>query len=154
MQVQKVINKILVTTDFSEESKAAFDMAADFAHKSGAAITLMTVVEVPGFVPYGNLAGVVGVLDGLHAELKAAATTRLKEWGTTTSAFAGLKVGAEVRQGVAYREIVQAAKDLDIDLIVIATHGHSGISGFLIGSVGEKVVRLAPCPVLTVKAKV
>ncbi|HIJ73837.1 MAG TPA: universal stress protein, partial [Candidatus Hydrogenedentes bacterium] len=60
-------------------------------------------------------------------------------------------VEAELRRGLAHREICQAVIDGDVDLVVVPTHGRSGIAQVLFGSVAEKVARLAPCPVLTVR---
>ena len=60
-------------------------------------------------------------------------------------------VTAEVREGTPFYEIIQFAKENDIDLIVMGTHGHTGLAHLLMGSVAEKVVRKAPCPVLTVR---
>ena len=64
----------------------------------------------------------------------------------------GCKVNTELRTGVAAREIVAAAKEHEADLVVIANHGHGNIHRLLIGSVADRVIRMAPCPVLTVKA--
>ena len=63
------------------------------------------------------------------------------------------RVGSSVRPGLAAHEIVEAAKELDVDLIVIATHGYTGWKHFAIGSTAERVVRAAPCPVLVVREK-
>jgi nucleotide-binding universal stress UspA family protein len=64
-----------------------------------------------------------------------------------------MHVGSSVRPGLAAHEIVEAAKELDVDLIVIATHGYTGWKHFTIGSTAERVVRAAPCPVLVVREK-
>jgi nucleotide-binding universal stress UspA family protein len=63
----------------------------------------------------------------------------------------GLEVEPIFILGRAYQEIVKTAKELDVDVITMATHGNKGLSHFVFGSTAEKVVRLAPCPVLTVK---
>ena len=75
----------------------------------------------------------------------------LEQWAETARAR-GCKVNTELRTGVAAREIVAAAKEHEADLVVIANHGHSNIHRLLIGSVADRVLRMAPCPVLAVKA--
>jgi nucleotide-binding universal stress UspA family protein len=63
----------------------------------------------------------------------------------------GLHVRREVREGTPFYEIIRFAREGDVDLIVMGTHGHTGLTHVLLGSVTEKVVRKAPCPVLTVR---
>ena len=63
------------------------------------------------------------------------------------------KVETDIREGKAFVEIIKKAKEDDADLIVMGSHGRSGLSHILIGSVAEKVTRKAPCPVFIVKAK-
>lgn len=65
--------------------------------------------------------------------------------------MAELNVVPEVAEGTPFEEIVRFARDKDIDLIVMGTHGHTGLAHLFLGSVAEKVVRRAPCPVLTVR---
>jgi len=143
------LNRILAPTDFSEYSKSALNYACEFAEVFGAELHLLHVlqdmavsIEEPGlaFASTGDYA----------AEYQASAEQSLSqlldsEWET------GKRVVREVIPGVPFLEIVRYAKANDIDLIVIGTHGRTGLAHVLIGSVAEKVVRKAPCPVLTVR---
>lgn len=74
----------------------------------------------------------------------------LEQWASAARA-AGCKVRTMLRVGVPYREVVAAAKDERADLVLLATHGHGRIHRLLVGSVADRVIRMAPCPVLTVK---
>jgi nucleotide-binding universal stress UspA family protein len=74
----------------------------------------------------------------------------LERWAEAGRSL-GCKVHTELRTGAASREILAAAKEYEADLVVIANHGHGNIHGLLIGSVADRVIRMAPCPVLTVK---
>jgi len=80
-------------------------------------------------------------------------TNRLNRLGNSARTSGVSQVRSEVRTGLAAFEIVEAAKELDVDLIVIATHGYTGWKHFCIGSTAERVVRAAPCPVLVVREK-
>jgi len=77
---------------------------------------------------------------------------KLRAWTHSVAAM-GVSAKMAVRNGLPSHEIVEAAKDLDIDLIIIATHGYTGWKHFCIGSTAERVVRAAPCPVLVVREK-
>jgi nucleotide-binding universal stress UspA family protein len=80
-----------------------------------------------------------------------------REWATLLEQWAdgarqrGVKVRTTLRVGVAYREIIDAAKDEHVDLVLLATHGRGEVHRFLVGSVADKVIRLAPCPVMTIR---
>ena len=143
------IKKILVPTDFSPASKKAFSYALRLAEERGSEITLLHVLEAE--TPL-TLAGrpaaaalskqeLTDVEEGLRALVDIAQTTGVA--GT----------GSIVRTGVATHEIIEAAKELDVDLIVIATHGFTARKHFEIGSTSERVARAAPCPVLVVREK-
>ena len=77
---------------------------------------------------------------------------KLKVWLDAAGAM-DLSAKLILRNGLAAHEIVQAAKGMDADLVIIATHGHSGLRHLVIGSTAERVVRAAPCPVLVVREK-
>lgn len=142
------LRRILVPIDFSDHSKKALQYAIPFAEQFKSSIDLLYVVE-PTVYPADFSFGQVG-FPSVEDELRQRGAEELRalmknEIGTRVeSRFA-------VRTGKAFNEIDQYARDEGIDLVVIATHGHSGMEHVLFGSTAEKVVRYAPCPVLVVR---
>lgn len=143
------LNRILVPIDFSESSKKALKYAIPFARQFGASIDLIYVVE-PTIYPADFSFGQVG-FPNVEEELRARGEAELKG---LVKDLVRRQVPASVviRTGKAFYEIDQYAREENIDLIIIATHGHSGVEQFLFGSTTEKVVRKAPCPVLVVRS--
>ncbi len=142
------IRKVLFPTDFSEASEAAWGFALSFAKEFRAEVVLLHVVPEPprlaeayemGFTPERFTQAAIEEARHLMADMIAKAA----DWE--------VRITPQVRQGVEFREIIQAAREAAADLIVMGTHGRTGLAHALIGSVAEKVVRKAPCPVLTVK---
>ncbi len=143
------INKILVPTDFSEHSKEALRYAVEMAKVHDAEIILGHVMEPPIYpTMFEGAAVAVPPLDeSFRKQLEEhLEDLRKEEVGEITSKIV-------VREGSATSELTELAKDEDVDLIIIATHGYTGIKHMLLGSTAEKVVRNAPCPVLTVREK-
>jgi nucleotide-binding universal stress UspA family protein len=143
------LHRILVPTDFSKHSENALTYAAAFAEKFGAELYLLHVVQdLALFIPDAITVAppIAPPVEQFLAAAKAALDRAVKD-GT----LAGLKVHPEVREGTPFYEIVRFAQETNIDLIVLGTHGHSGLAHVLLGSTAEKVVRKAPCPVLTVR---
>ena len=149
--VPQILNlkKILVPIDFSPMSKKAFHYALRFAEQFGCEIVLLHVVE-PETVIAGTSLGVdvfaqlEDDMTAAKAELAALAASSRDRLNSVASA---------VRSGHAPNEITKAAKDLDVDLIMIATHGYTSWRHLCISSTAERVVRTAPCPVLVVREK-
>lgn len=142
------IRRILFPTDFSEHADYAWPFALQFAQEFGAEVHLLHVVAPPP-----RLTGAYSANfdpEKFAAALTAEATASLDR---LVQAAAGRNVAfcTEVRVGVDFHEIIAYARSRQIDLIVMATHGRTGLAHALVGSVAEKVVRKAPCPVLTVK---
>jgi universal stress protein A len=140
------LRKILVPIDFSDCSKKALRYAVPFARQFGAALTLLNVVQIT--YPTGELGPVappVAENEAREASQTALETLVKREVGE------GLPAAATVRFGQPAEEIVLAASELEVDLIIISTHGHTGLKHILLGSTAEHVVRRAPCPVLTVR---
>ena len=139
------IQHILVAHDFGETSHAAFAYALDLAEQLGARITVVHAYEVPvyGF-PEGMAltADVMGRIQAVSAEALDSVIARARR--------PGVEIDRMLRQGPAWSEIGAAAAEIGADLIVIGTHGRRGLAHALLGSVAEKVVRSAQCPVLTV----
>ncbi|HEX7408479.1 MAG TPA: universal stress protein [Candidatus Binatia bacterium] len=148
MKVRKPINRILVPVDFSPDSQNALRYAADLAAVFGAEIMMLHVVE-PVYVaePYLGVAPEFGMfLDEQMRNAKAV----LAGLGTDLKKK-GQRVRTMVTAGPPALLIVDTAKDIGTDLIVMGTHGRTGLAHMFIGSVAEKVVRTAQCPVLTVR---
>jgi nucleotide-binding universal stress UspA family protein len=136
------VNNILVPTDFSPTSEAALHYAAEMALTLGARLYLMHVPGKTGEHFEANFP---------HGQFEAAARKGLSSF-LTTEEIARLRPEYAVRVGVPAEEIVRYADACDVDLIIMGTHGRTGIAHALMGSVAEQVVRVAPCPVLLVRA--
>jgi universal stress protein A len=134
------IRKILAPTDFSPASEKALKYALRFAHNFGSELTLLHVLEPAISPPFSD------------AEM-ADAEESLRILVNSVRAAGAAGARSTIRTGVATHEIVEAAKELDVDLIVIATHGYTGWKHFAIGSTAARVARAAPCPVLVVREK-
>jgi universal stress protein A len=141
------IKKILVPTDFSECSDAAVQYGRAMAETFGATLHLLHVVQDPYTQPWAAEAFPAPLGDML-AQWQAQARARLQE---LLPEAARKDVMVAVQVGSPFQEIVRYAVEQAIDLIVIGTHGRGPIGHMLLGSVAEKVVRKAPCPVLTVR---
>lgn len=139
------LKKILVPTDFSDHSAKAVRYGAELAATFGAELHLLHVVE---FTPimYGD--GAYIPLE-TPAELTAAATRQLDDLKIDSAT--SLQVTRNVAQGTPFVEVVRYARDNATDLVVLGTHGRGAIAHMLLGSVAERVVRKAPCPVLVVR---
>jgi nucleotide-binding universal stress UspA family protein len=142
------IRRILFPTDFSEPAEYAWSYALTFAQEFGAEVHLLHVVAPP---PRLTEAYAVNFDPARLVESLTAEATGSMDRQVETAKSRGLVFRREVRQGVDYHEIIDYAAKHDIDLIVMATHGRTGLAHVLLGSVAEKVVRKAPCPVLTIK---
>jgi nucleotide-binding universal stress UspA family protein len=140
------LKRILVPIDFSEESLKALRYAIPFAEESGAMLHLVHVIEPASFV--NDLPNVALAIpdDTLAVEAKerllSVAQKEIEEL---------IPVYPQVRIGRAYEEIIVLAKSLNVDLIIIATHGYTGLKHAFLGSTAERVVRHAGCPVLVVR---
>ena len=144
------LDRILVPVDFSPLSKKAVHYATRLAQQFGGDVDLLHVVE-PEVPP--TFDGYMVAPPIISTGSSARSATQLKHWANSVRNAGITRVGSDVRCGLASIEIVDAAKELDVDLIVIATHGYTGWKHFAIGSTAERVVRAAPCPVLVVREK-
>jgi universal stress protein A len=144
------IKKILVPTDFSEASRKALAYATAFARQFGGQIWLLHTVEpLPYTADFGY--GVV-TLQQPNEVVATKAKAHLNSWGRIADDD-GLFADPLLRHGSPYHEICLCAKEIDADIIIIATHGYTGLDRALLGSVTERVARHAPCPVLIVRTK-
>jgi len=137
---------ILVPLDFSSHSDAALALAIELARDAGAAIHLFHAYEIPfgAIPPYG-----VAIPDSLLADVRDAAARRLEKAAHKVEA-AGLKCETHLVHAPPSDGIVEGAHSAGADLIVMGTRGLTGLQHVLLGSVAERTVRLAHCPVLTV----
>ena len=143
------IQRILVPIDFSEHSKNALKYAIPFAQKFKASVDLIYVVE-PTIYPADFSFGQIG-FPNIEEELRIRGSDELEN--LRKKEIADKVVSRKiVRTGKPFYEINQYALEENISLIIIATHGHSGMEQILFGSTAEKVVRKAPCPVLVVRS--
>jgi nucleotide-binding universal stress UspA family protein len=144
------VKKILLPTDFSECSNAALDHALFLAEHFDAGLDLLHVVVLHEMDPYGARGGFPDTED-LYHRLQELASGEMRDLlgGRTTGR---IEIREAQRRGVAAAPaIVDYAAEEDVDLIVMGAHGRRGFRRFLLGSVAEEVVRLAPCPVLTLR---
>ncbi len=142
------VRRILCPVDFSPASRSALDVAADFARRFGAELTLLHVFHVPGYtLPEGVVLPSAEVIADLFERIDRG----LGEWRQIAEAAGAPKVETVSVEGVPWHEIVERTRTGRFDLAVVGTHGHSGLRHVFLGSVAEKVVRHAACPVLTIR---
>ncbi len=149
------MKRILVPTDFSDEAKIALDLAIEIAQKTDATIKLVHVFEYPVATAYTALD--VGGPDPIEGEVARGMMDKNKNQLDEMAAIARAKkvdIVEEVKIGNPFVNISGELKDEDVDLVVMGSKGASGLEEVLIGSNTEKVVRHAPCPVITVKRPV
>jgi universal stress protein A len=136
---------ILVATDFSDASNLALEYARVLAARFGAGLRVLHVVQTP--IPLGSEMYVPEVMTVAERAVEEAQ----QQLAVTLAGLDGADVIGQVLVGMASRKIVEYAADHDVDLIVMGTHGRGAIAHLLMGSVAERVVRTAPCPVFTVR---
>lgn len=143
-----VVKRILCPTDFSEQSSQATKYSLAFAKQFNAELHLLHILEVhAGSTPLfgAGLAPLPRV-----QESKQQADVELARM-LDSDQCSGIRVVRKTTDGVPFVEIISYARANDIDMIIMGTHGRSGVTHMMIGSVAERVVRKAPCPVLTVR---
>lgn len=143
-----MISKVLVPIDFSEYSKNAFKYSIDFVKLFDAELFLIYVVE-PIIYPADFSLGQVAI-PSIDIDMQKKAEDELNSLAKQFIKN-NLKYKIVIKTGKPFVEINEYAKEQDIDMIIIATHGHTGLEHLLFGSTTEKVVRKAPCPVLTLR---
>jgi nucleotide-binding universal stress UspA family protein len=138
--------RFLVPIDLSEYANQALDYAINLAGKLDARLTLLHVIQIPfGGADMGVTLPYTYIQD-LEAEIMQSMESCLAR-----VTAAGLEGEIVVVHGVPFHEILETAKTQQVDLVVMGTHGRTGLQHILLGSVAEKVVRLAPCPVLVAR---
>ena len=142
------LKKILAATDFSAHSEIAVRYAAEFARAFDAEVLLCNVVghaDILSQIPPGGEGYFPPNLEELHEDQARKECEQILK----NSGIARGRVVVNV--GSPFVEIIRLARDEDVDLIIIGTHGRGAVAHMLLGSVAEKIVRKAPCPVLTVR---
>jgi nucleotide-binding universal stress UspA family protein len=148
-----MIRKIIVATDLSENSVQAIRLGLTIAHRFGAVPVVVYVVEFAppsgAFPSEFEQSGEFQTIERIGlARAEKSLDEFLKRFETGGTSF-----GWRVRRGKPFVQIIQAAREENADLIVMGTHGHTGIQHFLIGGTAERVVRKAHCPVMVVRPK-
>ena len=142
------ISKVLVPIDFSDYSKSALKYAVNFVGHFKAELTLIYVVEPVIYPPDFSMGQIA--IPSVDLEMDKRAVEELNKLAQQEIP-SEIKVKSVVKTGKPFLEIIETAQEEDVDLIIIATHGHTGVEHILFGSTAEKVVRKAPCPVLTLR---
>lgn len=148
------IRRILVPVDFSEASRAALDYAATLARTFGATLDVLHVWEAPSFAPRAS--GMISLGAGepsLHELVQRNAHEALNGFVEEAVERDASIQSARTEMGVPWHTIVNAADRGNYDLVVLGTHGRTGLPRVLLGSVAENVVRHAHCPVMTVRSE-
>jgi nucleotide-binding universal stress UspA family protein len=143
------LKHILAPTDFSEHNQFALKYACAFADQFGAVIHLLNVVPIMSSEAMEwDLTGVT--FQDMETQTRDRAVNQLEDLRNKWAEYS-FPIDCTVVSGTPFVEIVRYARENDIDLIVLGTHGRGALAHMLMGSVAERVVRKAPCPVLTVK---
>lgn len=145
------IKKVLIPIDFSDYSKNSLRYSVNFTRCFNAELILIYVIE-PVIYPPDFSMGQIAV-PAVDVDIDKRASEELKKLAKTEIP-ADMKVKTLVKTGKPFVEIIETAAAENIDLIIIASHGHSGVEHILFGSTADKVVRKAPCPVLTLREPV
>ncbi len=142
-----LFGKIVVAVDFSDHARAALEMAVEIAKDRGSKIQMLHCYQIQpgGISPYG-----IALPSDYYSEIRDAAARQLKEW---RAEFVPAEIDVEelLSSESPSLAISQTAESFGADLIVMGTRGLSGIKHVMLGSTAERTVRIATCPVLTVK---
>ena len=145
----KPFRKILVPVDFSTHSARAVQVAAELAHRYEGSLEIVHIFDPVAYpLPDGYVMFTRPQLDEMFAGFDAA----LAKYQQVAQAAGVSRVQTHVRQGPCAAEICEFAREGGFDLVVMGTHGRRGLNRLLLGSVAERVLRTAPCPVLTLRA--
>ena len=136
--------RICCAVDFSMSSRFAMEEAAALARKFQAELTVLHVYELPTAVSKSVVASAPHKVEEAVMDLQR----KLDVWRADAEGMAGLPVCSSVLPGNPADEIIRYARDASVDLLVLATHGRTGLTRLVLGSVAERIVREAPCPVL------
>lgn len=145
------LERILVPVDFSEGSKAALEYAQGLAGRFGASVDVLHVWFTPAYISPAVAVQVArGEIETLELVARREAEQQMQSFLDGVPNPEGVPIATRIEYGYEPQAIVDIAKSYD--LVVMGTHGRSGLSHFIIGSVAEKVIRQAPCPVVCIRA--
>jgi len=144
---------ILVPTDFSADSDQAFHTAQSIASRYHARIFLLHVINSAVQQCVADYSINKNIADRLLSESIIFSNEKLQETIAKNQEIGNIKVIYNVRRGRPYEEILEEAVQRDVDLIIIASHGKTGLRKYFIGSVAEKVIKEAKCPVLLLRSR-
>jgi len=140
--------RICCPIDFSDASRAAMEVACDLARRNGGTLHLLHAYPIPGYTfPDGSVVASPRMMQ----ELAEGAQRHLEEWRDEAVKLGAPRVEVATEVGEPAHEILSFAAEQGVDLLVLGTHGRSGLEHALMGSIAERVVRKARCPVLTVR---
>ena len=142
-----IAQHILVPVDFSEDAEQALSYALEIAGKLGARLTLVHVIQAPVATARGMGVSLTAYFQQVELEASATMNDRARR-----AQEAGIACDIVILQGAPFQQIVDLASARQVDLIVMGTQGRTGLQRFVLGSVAERVVRLAPCPVLVTRS--
>lgn len=144
------VKKILCPIDFSEHSMEALENAVELAQNLDAKLVLVHVISPIPVVPTPSHPSEFNITS--YREMLEESSTKTMDTIINDNIPGDLECQKVIRSGDPAQEIDQVAKDENVDLLVISTHGRSGLKHLLFGSVAEKIIRHTPCPVLTIKS--
>jgi nucleotide-binding universal stress UspA family protein len=146
--MEQIFHRILVPTDFSADAEHAVRVGSELSRRYHAPMTIIHVYDPVAYsLPDGYMMFTPGQLSPLWADVDERLALAAKD----ASEAGGVQPETRRLQGITASEIVRFARDSGYDLIVMGTHGRTGIARFLLGSVAARVLQTAECPVLTVK---
>ena len=143
-------SRIMVPVDFGEQSLIALEQSFNLARLTRSDLILINVIDEDFLKPFQDM---VSAKHRYEEHLRDAVTTRLKELAVQTTGKTGIHVERITRTGKIYAEIVAAAEEFDVSLIIMGTQGPIGLKKRFLGSNASRVVREAACPVITIKGK-
>jgi len=143
-----IIKNVLMPTDFSELSNKAIETALPMVKKLEARVIFLHVME-----RIDHPTDMAALFDEGYGQLEDRALILLNNL-IVVAKQQGVQATSELKDGVPYIEILETAKKMKADLIIMGTHGRGGLSHMIIGSQAEKVVRMAPCPVTTIRVQI
>ena len=163
----KKLKRILAATDFSSFSQEALDYAVYLTKELEGELYVLHIFQEPLTLPSAETFNVKKMMNIVEGRSKGSLAPEISQWMLDVREVEGKRLSALVeslgsqvenvtpifKMGIPFPEIIKTALDIEAHLLILGTHGRTGMAHFLLGSVAEKVVRQAPCPVLTVRPK-